>query len=182
MPGCGNTPPAATGSCCAALASGTITKNEQGPALTRLRSSSRNSAACRVWFATTRHLRMTTTRFKVSRRNRTSRCLQHPAPDAPRCRGRPARPAGLVNVTLCDRPCSHLPSNIRNSGRPLLKGASAEQRFRTIVRRFKVRSRRRANQRASTADVVRVKAFSDSGGFDLSGFDLSLGQRHTARP
>jgi hypothetical protein len=28
----------------------------------------------------------------------------------------------------------------------LLKGASAEQRFRTIVRRFKMRSRRRANQ------------------------------------
>jgi hypothetical protein len=35
---------------------------------------------------------------------------------------------------------------------------------------------------ASAADVVRVKAFSDSGGFDHSGFDLSLGQRHTARP
>jgi len=39
-----------------------------------------------------------------------------------------------------------------------------------------------AAARASAADVVRVKAFSDSGGFDLSGFDLSLGQRHTARP
>jgi hypothetical protein len=66
-----------------------------------------------------------------------ARCSAMPRP--------PAASAGRVSVTLCDRPCSHLPSNSRNSGGLLLKGASAEQQFRTIVRRFKVRSRRRVN-------------------------------------
>ena len=59
MPGWRKTPPAATASYCAALVSGTSTKNEQGPALILLRNSPPSSAACKVWFATTRYLRMT---------------------------------------------------------------------------------------------------------------------------
>ena len=40
--------------------------NELGPSSIRLRSSSASSARCRVWFATTRYLRMTTTRLGLA--------------------------------------------------------------------------------------------------------------------
>jgi len=66
---------------------GTSTKKEQGPDLIRLRSSSRRSAPCRVWFATTRYLCMTTTTSNLFR-PRTAleierRLRQFPVPASP---------------------------------------------------------------------------------------------------
>src|SRR6266540_5423888 len=95
-------------------------RRNRAPARIRLRSSS----PCRVWFATTRYLRMTTTRFKVSRgaalwdRTAAPCRLRHPAPGAPGRRDRPGSPTGRVSLTLCDRhfaTCRAISADLRGS-------------------------------------------------------------------
>src|SRR5215472_8603266 len=96
------------------MVSGTITKNEQGPALSFLPSSSRSSAACRVWLATTRYLRMTTTRV-------------HGIP-APNCT--PTEPPGIDGSR-----CRPLRSRAKRGGARSVRGAPEPTRPPTAPRR-----------------------------------------------